>query len=389
MKIQIDGTNIKNKGAELMLYCVLEQIEKTYPKAIVYWNDDTMLGTADAIDTTLDLRKSGWQKIARTLVPFKVEGILRRLGLPYRFLTRLHALPDIDLVLDAAGFHYSDQFEIRSEYVANKKKYYQELREKGTKIIFLPQAFGPFHTSEGKALAQLVVDNGELVFARDVVSHGYLTSTVSGNSKNVLEYPDITGMSSYEVPHAYDYLSGRVCIIPNMRMVDKSGLTLEVYSKFLLKTLDTLHAMGEEIFLLNHEGAEDLELCERLQKDCPFQVEVVTGLDAKKIKGLISISKFVISSRFHGVASALSTSVPCLATSWSHKYEQLFKSFDLEDRLLDVNDIEASMLKIDRALEPENYLFTKNTLDRASKQIKDRNLEMWGLVWKAAGFNTK
>lgn len=384
MKIQIDGTGIKNKGAELMLYCVLEQIEKSYPNAIVYWNDDLMMGSASSIDTPLNLKKSSWQEIAMVLRPFKIEGILRRLGLPYRFLTRLHALSNLDLVLDAAGFHYSDQFDIQPEYVANKGKYYRELKANGTKLIFLPQAFGPFTTAEGKKLAKLVVQYGDLVFARDRVSYEYLASAVLSDQK-ILEYPDITIMSSYEIPVELDHLKGRVCLIPNMRMVDKSGLTLDRYLEFLGQTMQMLKANGENVFLLNHEGAEDLQLCEQVRKHCQFQVDIVSGLSAKKIKGLISISKFVISSRFHGVASALSTSVPCLATSWSHKYEQLFKTFDLDDRLLDVNDIEGSMVHINRALTQESYSKTKKTLERTSKQLKRKNSEMWDLVWKAAG----
>lgn len=388
MKIQIDGTNVKNKGAELMLYCVLEQIEKSYPDATVFWNDDSMMGTASSIETPLELKKSGWQNFAKVVSPFKVQGILRRLGLPHRFLTRLHALPGLDLVLDASGFHYSDQFDIRPEYVANKRKYYRELRDKDTKLIFLPQAFGPFTTSEGKELAQLVVEYGELVFARDKISYGYLASAVSNGSDKILEYPDITVMSSYEVPFEFEHLAGRICIIPNKRMVDKSGLTLDNYVQFLLRILERFDHDGEKVFLLNHEGAEDLQLCEQIQKSCPFEVDVVSGLNAKKIKGLISISKFVISSRFHGVASALSTNVPCLATSWSHKYEQLFKTFNLNDRLLDVGDIDGSMAKIEKSLEQSEYQNTRKVLDQASKNIKKKNVEMWNMVWRAADFKS-
>lgn len=389
MKIQIDGTNIKNKGAELMLYCVLEQIEKSFPEAVVYWNDDSMMGSESSIKTSLNFKKSSWQKIAKALSPFKVQGILRRLGLPYRFLTRLHALQGLDLVLDASGFHYSDQFKIQPEYVKNKQKYFLELKNNGTKLIFLPQAFGPFKTKEGKALANLVVENGDLIFARDQVSFEYVSSISPKPSSNLLEYPDITVMSSYKVPEAYRHLTGAVCIIPNKRMVDKGELALSSYIEFLQQILKSLHENGEKVFLLNHEGAEDLELCKQLQKDCGFQIEVVSGLDAKEIKGLISISKFVISSRFHGVASALSTAVPCLATSWSHKYEELFNSFGLKERLLDVADIEGSNTRLKQALGQENYDNTKTTLNKASEGLKERNKTMWSLVWETAGFSRK
>ncbi len=40
MRIQIDGTNSLNKGAELMLNAVMEQIEKKYPNAEVFYNSN-------------------------------------------------------------------------------------------------------------------------------------------------------------------------------------------------------------------------------------------------------------------------------------------------------------------------------------------------------------
>ncbi len=387
MKIQIDGTNIKNKGAELMLYCVLEQIERLHPEALVYWNDDSMMGNASSIATSLKFKKSGWQRIAQIVRPFKAQGILRRLNLPHEALTNLHAISDVDLVLDASGFHYSDQFKIQPKYVTAKRKYYRDLKNNKTKLIFLPQAFGPFETNEGKELAKLVVENGKLVFARDHVSFGYLVSASENSVNHVLEYPDITIMSSYEIPDKYKYLKGKVCIIPNKRMVDKGGLTFDAYLQFLIGILAVLEDRGEEVFLLNHEGAEDLQLCKDIQRASSSGVDVVSGLGARQIKGLISISRFVISSRFHGVASALSTSVPCLATSWSHKYEELFKTFNLSNRLLDVADIQASIKIINRSLEEENLRSTKRTLDLASKRLKDKNAEMWNLVWETSGLN--
>lgn len=86
--------------------------------------------------------------------------------------------------------------------------------------------------------------------------------------------------------------------------------------------------------MLNHEGFRDKDLCYQINAVNETKIPVVSGITAQEVKGLIGNSHTVISSRFHGVVSALSQGVPCLATSWSHKYEMLFKDFGQEDRIL-------------------------------------------------------
>ncbi len=56
MKIQIDGIDTKNKGAELMLVAVLEQLEKVYPNSEVWLNHTGEFNPNNLPNFKLDLK---------------------------------------------------------------------------------------------------------------------------------------------------------------------------------------------------------------------------------------------------------------------------------------------------------------------------------------------
>jgi hypothetical protein len=49
------------------------------------------------------------------------------------------------------------------------------------------------------------------------------------------------------------------------------------------------------------------------------------------VKKIISGSQFLVGSRFHALAGALSSAVPAIALGWSHKYQEIFSDFNVSD----------------------------------------------------------
>ncbi len=101
------------------------------------------------------------------------------------------------------------------------------------------------------------------------------------------------------------------------------------------------------------------------------------------ILALISSAFFIVCSRFHGVVSALSQVVPCISTSWSHKYETLHQDYDFEDGLLkNIGDREAIEQKIMKLSDPETNKTISEKLFLCSSRQKEKSAEMWETVLK-------
>ncbi|MFA5670064.1 MAG: polysaccharide pyruvyl transferase family protein [Balneolaceae bacterium] len=371
MKIQIDGTNTVNKGAELMLYAVLEQIEQKYPEAEVVFN--TYFGKPNEINTNLKFKK-------RALLSLSIypDVIFRKLGIPQTRLSTFYPEKGIDVVFDASGFRFGDQWKHSDDYLDRQEKYFKSLKKEKTKIIMLPQALGPFSTSSAKRSAQIINKYVDYIYAREIDSYDYLIKAGVDKDKASVctDFTNIVdGISS-------DDVAGKVCIIPNQKMISETDLKLGDYVKFINNVITYIHKNNLEVFLLNHEGEGDLEICKLVQNKAVKNVPIISNKNAKEVKGIIGDSYAVIASRFHGVASSLSQSVPCLATSWSHKYEMLFNDYGLSDYLIEASaDNQSLESQIDKIINKDQNLKLRNYLNTKAPILKDDVNKMWESIW--------
>ena len=234
---------------------------------------------------------------------------------------------EIDIVLDASGFSYSDYWGYRTSVLMAKAVKKWKLGH--TKVILLPQAMGPFSTRKiRKAFAQ-ILEMSDLVFPRDEISFRHVTDLV-GRKNHIIQSPDFTNLVQGVVPESFFPLKNRFCLIPNYRMIDKTtAVEGKKYISFLASCANHLLRNGIRPFILIHEGEKDLRLAIKVNRLCNESMPTVTETDPLAIKGIIGICNGVISSRYHGLISALSQGVPALATGWSHKYEALFSEYGI------------------------------------------------------------
>jgi len=288
----------------------------------------------------------------------------------------------ISAILNSGGFQFGDQWSSHysprklSSLVAFCRRYHRQK----TKLIYLPQACGPFENTLARDIVKPAYEYCSLFCARDRISLEHLTSAVGTDEKSALS-PDFTNLLP---PASTDAVAnspcGHVCIIPNTKMLTHSPPQVSSrYMAFLSALAGDVVQAGHAIVFVNHEGSNDEliigELMDALHGHCTFNPD----LTAREIKGVIKQSKMVVSSRFHGVASGLNQGVPTFCTSWSHKYPELMKDYGYGDHVLDVNDYQGAWRRVKTALAAVQtcaWAPKRNEIDEQRR----RTAAMWSRV---------
>lgn len=379
LKFVITGVGTVNKGAELMLYAILQQIEEKFPDAIVYIENNAVNQGLSYLRTKLDLRFKPYAAFKRFLYKHHVEGILSRLHLPDTILQD-YLIDDADYLIDGSGLRFCDQLST-GRYEADRwVRLLKHYANRGTKIILLPQGFGPFTNPYSIRKIDAVLKYSTLIFAREKQSYQYLKDYGADMTKVKL-FPDFTSLVSGSNNKRYSHLNGAVCFIPNIQMIDQGVYSKEEYVDVMTYMINYVRSKGFNTYLLNHQGKPDESVAQLIQAKAG-DIEFVTGINALEVKGLISTSYVCVTSRFHGAASSLNSCVPCLATSWSHKYEDLFNDYGLTDCVLKPNSTEDNCNKIDYFLSDEGNNSIRRKLEPTVQEIKALSKEMWSEVWK-------
>lgn len=376
MIIEIRKAGFVNKGAELMLYAVLQKVKERYP---------------DATMVMAPSHRKGSQPFRKLVqLGFYPKAWLWHYGIQWGYfagilpkkLREMYGLvldKEVNVVLDAAGFSYSDHWgkDSSKELALASKRW----KKSGTKVILLPQALGPFNETEIQPWVKQWVENIDLVFARESDSYRYLTSLVGEQSKIKL-YPDFTNLVEGTLPANYDSSNKRIALVPNYRMVDKTiKQESDAYLPFMIRCAEYLLEQKALPFLLVHEGLNDQVLSKKIS-EAVGGIPIVKETNPLHIKGILGTCDATIGSRFHGLVSALSQGVPSLATGWSHKYIRLFEDYGFKEGLVDVLDRDRELhKKLDMLLKPELSVPLKQQLNEKAKQLKKCSEEMWGHVF--------
>ena len=373
--IEIKGAGFTNKGAELMLLTVVDMIRKEMPgekitiapvKGHCEYDDYSRLG----LYPKLWYRYKGFQfGYLGRFIPASIRSMLG-------FVTD----HEINTIIDVSGFEYSDQWGVRP--TREMAIYCRRWKKAGKRIVLLPQAFGPFRDKKMQRYMKDIIDNVDLIYARDKVSYDTLKSI--SKSDKIRQSPDFTVLIKGVAPEGVDPEKHEICIIPNMRIVDKiEGCSRKDYVDFLHHIVEYVHTKGLSPFLLVHAGDEDNEIAQALRKRIDFDIPVIYEEDPLKIKGIIGQSKGLISSRFHGIANGFYQGVPTLGTGWSHKYKEFFGMYGFPEGLIGLDSDRKSIEnKLDNILLPEKREVLQNRFRSRYNQHISESMKMMSDVMK-------
>lgn len=369
MIIEVLGIGIPNKGAELMLVAIQTEIRKKYPDAkFVVEPSADYLGRA---------RHGLYQKFWMSFKGVQL-GFLGAL-LPKKIRQRFGIVldRDVDVILDASGFAYGDQWGAAKAH-NRLGKYILGWKKQNKKVIVMPQALGPFTDKKLAAEMQLIVGNADLVFARDTRSLAYIKEIADNN---VFLAPDFTNICSGHLAQDIDPQDLDICFIANAKMIEMTASeTGGSYVRSMASLLNLCQKQGREPFLLVHEGRGDREIAEQINKLLDKPVAILAFNSPLEIKALIGAANLVVSSRFHGLVSALSQGIPCIATGWSHKYQMLMQDYGCAEFLVK-HDTPQAEEQLFALLDKPVYLETRKKIEQHALEQKALSKKMWQQVF--------
>jgi colanic acid/amylovoran biosynthesis protein len=360
MIIEIKGIGIPNKGAELMLVAIMQAFESAGLKA----------SFVSDVYTPYE---------ARARYGLYQKGVLKFRGVDFSFLFRM--IPavlrrrygvvinnEIDVVLDASGFAYGEQWGV-DKLMERLSREIVKLKQQGKKIILLPQAFGPFPSRKFKKEMAVVLDNADAIYARDRVSKSCLDGIKAGKARL---FPDFTNL----VKVGETGVTRDVCVIPNHKMISMGAE--KNYQEMLVRLVGDLLKSGRTVSVLLHEGKKDKDIADFIVDTYKGQVELLQSDDPLEIKALIGSFSIVVSSRFHGLVSALSQNIPAVATGWSHKYRELMLDYGVESLMVsDGGGYDALWSRVELLLGASELEAHRRKIANSSEELKSQSMAMW------------
>jgi colanic acid/amylovoran biosynthesis protein len=323
LNIHIKGGDYSNFGDRLMLETLIQQLRlstKNNRLSVENYYCDFSVRSQYGLELLL------WQRNLFRFSGVVAYPIIKRYSKTLGVMLR----ESVQAILDISGFAYTDYWGPNN--TINMAHYAERQHKNGATIVLLPQAYGPFNTSEIKDAILKLASHTSMIYTRDNESYKNLTA-VGINEESIRFSPDVTTISPYSLPQWTKNFPPYACIIPNSRVFEQDSVLKSNYLQLLADTAKLIAQKNiKPLFLLFEK--RDKSLVKQISNITDIELFVSPSEDPVELKGIISKANFVVGSRYHSLVSALSQGVPSIGTSWAHKYEELFKDYQSDQYLL-------------------------------------------------------
>lgn len=345
-----------NIGGPALYISFVEEFQKYFPEARV-----SVLSKYPATDTPV-CERLGWTAYdLRTLkqllvgVPLALAaGLLRLFRLPGNALFRGAFSPYAkgDLLVDLSGISFSDH-RPGMGLVINALWFVPALAS-GIPIVKLSQAMGPFSKPSTRIVSRFFLSRMRRLVARGELSKKYCEGLLPDR-----EIPCLPDMAFALRPAEEARLAElkREHGIPDLPYAALGPSHVVETFATESHTCDYVTCMAEaarwllentslRLVLLPHEvknsSEDDSSVCRAIFEALPEPLRQRVHLmplieDPRLAKALCAGAEVAIGSRFHFLVATLSSCVPSLAVSWSHKYNEMMRMTGQEDMILSYN----------------------------------------------------
>lgn len=369
LTIEITGVFPANQGAMLMFEAILEQLRAKMPDVRIAVPANWPADLRDRYGLWVTREKGSKTMLSAEFMPASMR-------VRHRFLKR----KEIDVLFDASGFGYGD-FWGPSKLRRRLTERLAGWQRPGRVSVLLPQAFGPFERAGMATAMRAALDMCDLVFARDSQSADYLRA-ISDDPVKIGQAPDFTNLLSPALPEVHSWAKDSALIIPNSKMSAAKGGGIN-YPDFLFQIVVALRMAGREPVILLHERRTDRTVADQLNRSLDRKLHIVEPDTPIETKAIIANAELVVSSRFHGLVSALSSGVPALATGWTHKYRALLADYGCVEHMVDLADRASWDAMIGQFLASATDPAFRSRLAHCAEAEKIKSRKMWDRVFSA------
>ena len=382
---EIFGGDFNNRGGQLMLWAVLRRLRAAEPDVRAAldaeWKSPFAERAGYGLYTLFPSLPRSRPRKAKYIRPVgrlvsKVLDQDRLAG--YGLVGSDHA----EGLLDIAGYAYGDKWSAAMCDISRAR--FHNYRRRGRPVILLPQMLGPFEKTENREAFQRMAEEVTRIYARDSVSAQAARAVLSDGAL-VREAPDLTiEVPVGQLPEGFDATEPYCVVVPNARMLDKAGPEwADHYLDVLKQAIAQLGGQGVRVVVMCHEANRgDADLAESLAEAEGLQW--LRDPDPLRLKAVLAGARFVISSRFHAVVSALSSAVPTLTLGWAHKYNALHEDFDCADLYIPAKPDAATMqAHLERLLDAHERDLLSARLAAAKARMLPLLETMWSEVYDA------
>jgi colanic acid/amylovoran biosynthesis protein len=366
LTLEIHGTGTHNRGAELMAIAISNRMRATFPDVRIVVQPkfgDYGARASHGFLLSGDLSNGYRRKI--------IDFILQFCPVRVRSILGIVTTNEIDAVLDASGFAFSDQWGARNARDLLTKM--NSPARRNQPLILLPQALGPFSNPEVASASKSLFSRSNLVCARD--SQSLMAAKPLCPSARLRQFPDFTLSVAPTLPTDMNLNQSFAAIVPNYRMLDKTD-SGDDYITFLTHAIKKLQAESRNPTFVLHDAQEDQRVIDRVATH--IAIPILKSADPRELKGILGKANLVIGSRFHALVSSLAQGIPCIGIGWSHKYEELFSDFDCRDLLAtDLSNLPRLNEMLNDLSDPVIYNSFCNRILIAAGRLKRLELQMW------------